>query len=106
MNLLIRGRFVRRIVAAGSALAALVVLGGCHEARGIGTIGLPVDGAIPIVIPNGKGHFAFTYNCDPKKVNGRVYTYRDTSTNGMFRGLNLEGKVTGTLIDDGDELTR
>ena len=73
----------RRIVAAGSALAALVVLGGCHEARGIGTINAPLDGAIPIVLPNGKANFAFTYSCDPKKVNGRVYTYHDTGTNGM-----------------------
>jgi hypothetical protein len=104
MKTVISGRFVRRIVAAGSALAALLVLGGCHEARGFGTIGLPTDGALPIIVPNGKGQFAFTYNCNPKKVNGRVYTYRDTSTN-VFRGLNIEGKVTGTLIDDGDELT-
>ena len=48
------------------ALVALFVLAGCHEASGWGCIGLPTDGAIPVV-PNGKANFAFTYHCDPKR---------------------------------------
>lgn len=105
MSLLGRGRLARRIGAAAAALAAALVLGGCHEARGWGSIGTPVD-PIPVVVPDGKAHFAFTYHCDPKRVNGRVYTYFDTSTNGLHRGLKIEGKVTNTLIDaDGDPLT-
>ena len=101
-----RRRISRRVAAAGMALAAVLALGGCHEARGLGSIGAPADGAIPVVVPNGKANFAFTYNCDPKRVNGRVYTYTDTSTNGLHRGLKIEGKVTNTLIDaDGDPTT-
>jgi hypothetical protein len=106
MNLSPRRRIAQRVTAAGMALAAVLVLGGCHVAKGWGSIGAPADGAIPVVVPNGKANFAFTYHCDPKRVNGRVYTYHDTSTNGAHRGLKLEGKVERTFVDaDGDPLT-
>jgi hypothetical protein len=100
-----RPRISRRIGAAVVAVAALLVLTGCNEARGWGSIGAPADGAIPVV-PNGKANFAFTYHCDPKRVNGRVYTYNDTSTNGAYPGLKLEGKVERTFVDaDGNPAT-
>lgn len=108
MKLSTSGRHGQRIAAAAMALAALLALGGCHKAAGLGIIGAPLDTGVgpipdvptlPIVNPNGKAHFAFTYYCDPKDVRGRVYTYKDTSTNGLHRGLELQGKVTNTLID-------
>jgi len=94
---------IRRVGTAVVALLALLVLAGCHEARGWGSIGTPADGAVPVVTPNGKGQFAFRYHCNPKKVRGRVYTYRDTSTNGPYPRLWIEGVVTRTFVDpDGD----
>lgn len=94
----------RRIGAAGLALAATLALGACDEARGYGTIGAPVE-PVPVVVPNGKAYFAFTYNCDPQRVNGRVYTYYDTSTNSLY-APKITGTVTNTLVDaDGDPAT-
>ena len=97
-----RRHIARRVGAAGMALATMLALGAC-KATGGGYIGEPADGAIPVVVPNGRANFAFAYNCDPNRVRGRVYTYNDTSTNGLYPRLKIEGVVTTALIDTNDD---
>lgn len=87
-------RIARRLGAAGFALAALLTLSACHEARGGGYIGVPVDGS-PVF--NGRADFGFNFQCDAG-VKGQI-TYHDTSTKGAFPGLRLHGTVDKVLIE-------
>ena len=88
------GRLVRRAGAAGVALATALALAGCHEARGGGYIGTPVDGS-PVF--NGEASFGFNFQCDGG-VKGEI-TYHDKSTKGAFAGLRLHGTVENVLIE-------
>ena len=102
-----RRRIGRRLGAAATALAAVLMLAGCHEACGSGYIGAPAEGSPDIY--NGRANFSFTYNCDPNRVNGRVYTYHDTSTKVLlfptpYPGLKLKGTVTHTFVENPETL--
>ena len=67
----------RRVAAAGMALAAALVLAGCHEARGGGYIGAPPVVGGPMF--NGSANFGFNFQCDANRVKGQI-TYHDSST--------------------------
>ena len=55
------------------ALAALLVLAGCHEAYGGGYIGEPVPGDV-VGVYQGEANFGFNFTCD---VNERAKQGRD-----------------------------
>jgi hypothetical protein len=95
-----RRRMVRRVGAAGVALATTLVLAGCHQAYGGGYIGAPAEGS-PVF--NRRADFGFNFQCDDG-VKGEL-VYHDSSTKVsatgvLFPGLRLHGTVDTILIDD------
>jgi hypothetical protein len=62
VNVSPRRRLGRRLGAAGSAVAAVLVLGAC-QATGGGFIGAPLDGG-PVAVYDGDARFGFTFSCE------------------------------------------
>jgi hypothetical protein len=105
-------RIARRLGAAGVALAAVLVLPACHEARGGGYIGDPVDSGV-VGVYGGDAEFGFNFQCDDG-VKGQITYHDDPSsitlvgdTNPtLFPEIRLHGTVENVLIDaDGDPFT-
>ena len=97
-----RRRIARRIGAAGLALATILTLTACREARGGGQIDEPAQGSvIPVDIDidgayQGEANFGFTFTCDVNtkakraEIKGQI-TYHDTGTS-----------VINVPVDDAD----
>ncbi len=92
------GRVVRRVGAAGMALAAMLVLVACR-ATGGGYIGDPLDGE-PVGVYQGDAEFGFDFTCEmettkkkPRAVIRGEITYRDSPSS-----ITLEGDLEPTLF--------
>jgi hypothetical protein len=101
------GRMARRVGAAGVALATTLVMAGCHEARGGGYLGAPVDSGV-IGVYSGDANFGFNFTCDADTIKGEI-TYHDdpskitlagTTVPLQFPEIRLHGDVENVLVDD------
>jgi len=100
-----RRRAARRVGAAGVALATTLVMAGCHEARGGGYLGAPIDSGV-IGVYSGTANFGFNFTCDADSVKGQI-TYHDdpskitlanTNVPLQFPEIRLHGDVTNVLV--------
>src|SRR5829696_3893795 len=101
-----RGRMARRVAAAGMAVAAAVGLAGCHEARGGGYLGAPVDSGV-IGVYSGTANFGFNFTCDADQIKGEI-TYHDdpskitlvgTTLPLQFPEIRVHGDVDKVLVE-------
>jgi hypothetical protein len=98
-------RMSSRVGAAGIALATAAVLAGCHEARGGGYLGAPIDSGV-IGVYSGTANFGFNFTCDADRVKGEI-TYHDdpskitlanTTVPLEFPEIRLHGDVEKVLV--------
>ena len=100
-----RGRMARRVAAAGMAVAAAVGLAGCHEARGGGYLGAPVDSGV-IGVYSGTANFGFNFTCDANQIKGEItyhddpskITLADTAVPLEFPEIRVHGDVEKVLV--------
>src|SRR5215203_5249885 len=94
------GRMARRVGAAGVALATTLVMAGCHEARGGGYLGAPVDSGV-IGVYSGDANFGFNFTCDADMIEAQAaqfegsYWSQDTTRPG-------KGRFTVLVFDQGE----
>ena len=95
-----RRRIARRVGAAGSAVAAVLVLGAC-QATGGGFIGDPLDGG-PVSVYQGDAEFGFTFTCEmdytkkrPRAVITGEIDYHDDPSS-----IVLEGDLEPTVFPE------
>jgi len=99
------GRMARRVGAAGVALAATLVMAGCHEARGGGYLGAPVDSGV-IGVYSGTANFGFNFTCDADQIKGEItyhddpskITLADTNVQLEFPEVRVHGDVEKVLV--------
>jgi hypothetical protein len=105
-----RRRVARRVAAAGMAVAAAVGLAGCHEARGGGYLGKPIDSGV-IGVYSGNAKFGFNFTCDADQIKGEI-TYHDdpskitlvgTTVPLKFPEIRLHGTVENVLVQVGPD---
>lgn len=96
----------RRVGAAGVALATTLAMAGCHEARGGGYLGAPVDSGV-IGVYSGTANFGFNFTCDADQIKGEI-TYHDdpskitlvgTTVPKDFPEIRLHGDVENVLVE-------
>ena len=101
-----RSRIAQRVGGAGIALATLLTLTACHEARGGGYLGAPVDSGV-ISVYSGTANFGFNFTCDANRVKGQI-TYHDdpskitlagTTVPIQFPEIRLNGDVENVLVE-------
>jgi hypothetical protein len=100
-----RRPIIRRIGAAGTALAMLLLVGAC-KATGGGYIGEPLPGG-PVSVYNGTADFGFNFTCEMKGANkamisGQI-TYHDSAASTVggvpFPEIRLHGVVDPLFVD-------
>ena len=105
-----RRRIAQRVGGAGIALATLLTLTACHEARGGGYLGAPVDSGV-ISVYSGTANFGFNFTCDANRVKGQITYHDDPSKIALadstvltpFPEIRLHGDVTNVLVQVGDD---
>jgi|SRR5215204_6393268 hypothetical protein len=114
-----RRRLGRRVGAAGMAVAAVLTLGACDEARGGGYLAAPLDGE-PVGVYTGRADFGFNFQC-VDAIKGQITYHDDPSTINVpvnpllplgdvvetdFPEIQIHGTVDTVLVDaDGDPET-
>jgi hypothetical protein len=105
-----RRRIAQRVGGAGIALATLLTLTACHEARGGGYLGAPVDSGV-IGVYSGTANFGFNFTCDADQVKGDI-TYHDDPSKitlvgntlpTQFPEIRLHGIVQNVLVQTGPD---
>jgi hypothetical protein len=80
-------------------------MAGCHEARGGGYLGAPVDSGV-IGVYSGTANFGFNFTCDADQIKGQI-TYHDdpskitlanTTVPLQFPEIRVHGDVTNVLV--------
>ena len=111
-------RMASRVGAAGVALATLLTLTACHEARGGGQIDKPAPSGVfgdAIGAYQGQANFGFTFTCDVNTkakravIKGEI-TYHDTGTSSIilenggvpkpFPEIRIHGIVDPIYVDN------
>jgi hypothetical protein len=105
-----RGRIARGVAAAGMAVAAAVGLAGCHEARGGGYLGAPIDSGV-VGVYSGTANFGFNFTCDANQIKGEItyhddpskITLADTNVPLEFPEIRVQGDVEKVLVQVGED---
>ena len=92
------------------AVAATVGLAGCHEARGGGYVGVPVDSGV-FSVYSGTANFGFNFTCDANQIKGQITYHDDPSRIALantpvltaFPEIRLHGDVTNVLVQVGPD---